>query len=510
MTVSGISIQGSSFIAPTGGDVRHQELSQPLLEGTGRLGGAFGGQLVRLAQAPVSQELQTLQQHSRDRLDQLPKPGFMSKGLTVFAALIAAPIKLALGVGGAAVSLLAGAVIRSGEKLFGTTQGAETRRANTLATLGQPLPDSVLNQPAPSGNSKSIGDIMNDFRRSHLDGDKRLTQQEMIRYIATGERLVRALNQAPNGTPPLTVKAPDLDGSGSEATFHIKPGIDSARAISWFLQAKAVADNSASGKDQLLFEGAMIAKDPGNKLFNFLNSSENCYGRVSSHMMERSSSVETGFFATAKGLFKGGVSSLFGVGFSGQPLQRGIEDFSDKMPSRGGTLLFDKMHSSRQGGEPEIYMKWEPVGMPTTFNFMATHNNDSVGTSLIDRGFALGRCIKHTINFAANGNPNEYRGEKMEKGEAKVVLEAFKDAIGGLNGVPDRVKDSITKSVVKFGAEEMRSVLQGLANSPEIANDAANSQAIATVRGQLDAFMLSMGSDLGIARKGGEVHVSLA
>jgi hypothetical protein len=509
MSISGIQISGSTYIPPQSSVAREQASVQPHADEVGRSGGAFAGQQVRLAQAAPSQQLKELQQNTQNRLDALPKPGFTSKALTLLTAIIAAPIKLVVGIVGTSVSLLAGAVIRGGEKVFGTTEGAEARRAEMLATLGQPIgQSSILFKPSAT-DGKNIGDIMNEFRESHLGGDKRLTQQEMVSYIAAGERIVKALNQAHSGNPPLTVPAPDVR-SGEIIGFELKPGIDSARAISWYLQAKAVADNMDTGKNTLLFEGAMIAKDPDNKLFNFLNSSENCYGRVSSHMMERSSSVETGFFATAKGLFKGGVSSLFGVGFSGQPLQRGIEDFGDKMPSRGGTLLFDKMHSSRPGGAPEIYLKWEPVGMPTTFNFRVSHDNDSVGNSFINRGVAFNRCIKHTINFAANGDPDQYRGEKMEKGDAKLVLNAFKETINGLGSVPKDVRALIIKSVEKFGAAEMESVLSRLAVTPEITNNQASLDSIHAVQIQLGAFMASMGSDLGIARKGGEVHASLS
>jgi hypothetical protein len=514
---SGIDRMSTSTIVLDSHSDKLEQLKEPMLPRSSSeiaISGSFEGQKVQMRQRGPSEELQQLQAESRERLDTLPKPGFGRKALTVLAAIVAAPVKLALGVVGATVSLIGGGIIRGAEKLFGLTKGAEEHREHISKTLGQKMPGSVLDTQLPPTEKrttqKSVAEVLDDFRISHLGGDSRISKDEMLRYIATGERLMAAINNSPDGRPPLSVTAPKLGVQGETETFQIHPGIDSARAISWYLQAKALADNAGTGQDILLKEGAMVAKDPGNKLFNFLNSSENSYGRVSSHMQERSSSVETGFFGGLKGLFKGGVTSLFGVGFSGQPLQRGIEDFGSKMPSKGGTLLFDKLNSSTDGGQPEIYLKWEAVGMPTTFNPAATHDNDSLGNALLDRAFAFGRCIKHSINFIKDANPATYRGEKMEKGKAKEVSESFGEMIQGLPFLSDRTKDNLIKSVNKFGAAEMLKVLDKLRDLPEVQSDPIHAKAVRDVRGELLTFMGEMGTDMGIARKGGEVHVKLS
>lgn len=470
--------------------------------------GSLAGREVRIGQSP-SKSVEAIQSESLQRLRDMPAPKGLAKVFnvvsTIVSGLVAAPIKLAaLAVGGIG-ALVVGGIAKLGSMIVGADKQHQADRAETRRLLGQVPDDSVLNTRTPSG--KSVEQVLDDFRVSHLGG--RISQQDMRQYVAMGERIVKALNNAPAHPIPHRLDIDYEADDGSTQTMRIKPNLETTRAISWYLQAKALVDNAGTGQDILLKEGAMIAKDPGNKLYNFLRSSENAYGRVSSHMQERSDSVDKGPVAGLKALFKGGFSAMLGAGLKGQPLQYGIEDFDSRMPSKGGTLLFDKLKSSTSGGAPEIYLKWEAVGMPTTFNFMATHDNDSLGDAMLNRAFAIGRCLKHTINFVQDANPATYRGEKMDKGDARLLLNDFKTLVQDLN-IDQGAKDALVKSVGKFGAAHMASVLGQLLETEEVQGEPDKQEDISELLDRLNAFMGQMGSDLGIARKGNEVHVSLS
>jgi hypothetical protein len=360
------------------------------------------------------------------------------------------------------------------------------------------MPHSVLDRQI-QGDTETVEEAMIRL----LPQDSRVSPQDVMKYVAMGERIMHALDAAPN---PLPSTGLTLQVGGQ--TYKIEPNLETTRAISWYLQAKALSDNDGHGEPHLLMEGAMVAKDPGNKLYSFLRSSDNAYGRVSTHMQERSDSV-TGGWSALVGLFRGGFAAMGGAGFSGQPLQYGIEDFDRRMPSKGGSLLFDKLKSSDPGGEPEIYLKWESSGTPNSFGFFGTHANHSLGDKLWNRGVAIGRSIAHTVSFTKDANPEGYRGEKMDKGSARVVLDEFTSVVRGLGGIDARTKDRIISHVKTYGATEMARVIDRMLDSEELRGNEDGRQGLERVLGHLRDWSNDMGAPLGIARKGGEVHVRL-
>ena len=58
--------------------------------------------------------------------------------------------------------------------------------------------------------------------------------------------------------------------------------------------------------------------------------------------------------------------------------------------------------------------------MPNSFSLSrCDHAQDLAADKLWNRGIALFRSLEHSFHFASDKNPVGYRGEKMEKGEAK-------------------------------------------------------------------------------------------
>lgn len=390
---------------------------------------------------------------------------------------------------------------------------AEQRDALAAATGGGgALVDIDLRtSPDAPGFQPTIRDRMDVYLESL--GDNRVTKDEMYRYIAAGQRIVDAVVNG-DGTIPVEVAIPD--GGRTQAgdrTIAVKPDLDTVRSISWYLQAKALADNSASHRPgTTVGSGAMIGADPGNKLFNFLEKSDNAYGRCSTHCAERSSSVDTSWLGPLRTLWDGGVAALGAYAKGGQPLQFGIEDFDRKMPSKGGTLLFDKLQNN------EIYLKWEHNGTPNSFAFAKQHADaaDGFADRMLGRGMALPRNIGHAISFAGNADPgNAYRGEKMDKGEAKQLYRDFETALKGpgTGMTPERTKDALKECKTYGASEVLRTVDRVLADTRTLAEGGptrACREELQDIRTKLTGFIDQMGADMGIDRKGNEVHLRIA
>ena len=466
-----------------------------------------GGIKVGLRAAPLGESIDQLRQESRQRLGE-PR-GFGSKALnaigTVLTMVVALPVKAAATVIGTIGGLVLGGIVKGLEALVGLPGTVKGYQSTIRNWAGQPMQGSVLNKDF-GGVDQTVGDKFTELLNNRPPGSRPPTD-EVLKYAAMGERIVTTLFGDMDATADLSRVPIKIDGE----THELRADLETVRAISWYLQVKAIADNADHGAPALLDEGAMVAKDPGNRLYSFLRSSDNAYGRVSSHMQERSDSVPTGFSALTS-LWKGGFAAMLGSGFAGQPLQYGIEDFDNRMPSKGGTLLFDKLKPS--GGpqdDPEIYLKWESKGVPNSFGVTGTHANLSLGDKLLNRGLAFFRSLGHTINFASDANPQGYRGEKLQKGEAGEIYNDFTQAVNRLSGVDANVKERIIGHAGKYGAVEMSRVIDAMLKSDEVQGEENQDSrtALQDVQQSLNKWMGRMGPDLGIARKGNEVHLSL-
>jgi hypothetical protein len=462
-------------------------------------GGALEGSVL-ISVLDRSHSAEAEQSASGERLAS-GKAGFGSRFLGGLVSALAAVPKLAAALLTTIIAVPLGYLVKGLGSLTGMSE-AQQARATLHADFGDTSKSAILNRSiATPAGQQDISALMDSYRLS-LGGDKRISAAEMNMYVALGEKIVDAV-KAGDGKPPIMVTGPSGD------VHALESNLDTTRAISWFLQAKAMSDNASAGRPVTeLRSGSMVVADPGNKLHTFLSSADNAYGRCSTHFQERSANVDGGALGGLKAFWNGGWSAGMAYATGGQPLQRGIEDFSSKLPSGGGTLLFDKLSDGKASGAGELFMKWEDVGVPNSFGFSGTHADkaDGWGDKILGRGFAFTRGLGHSLHFAANADPGAaYRGEKMAKGEAKNIFNAFVAAVDGA-GLPKTEAEALKKDVGKHGAAFMKDKLAELIGDGQLHGRDGALQAVSQ---RLDAFMTAMGADLGIARKGAEVHVTI-
>lgn len=469
--------------------------------------GALAGQAVAIRPASGS-PLQQL----RDEAAARPKPTTLQK---VWSACSAKNLgKAFLGVVGGAVALPfavlgltlvgIGAVVAGGAKGAGLAAGggrAPAAAGGPPQPLAEAMAGGILDRPfagAGSASGKiSVGAMMEDYR-TRLDSP--VSASDMKAYINQGERILAALEDQPYSGGELTV----LDNQGQPQT--IQPGLEATRAVSWFLQAKAMQDNAGHGADPALIKrGSMVAADPDGKLFKFLNAAPTAYGRASSHFNERSASASANFSNAGVG------GQLAG---KGQTAHRGIEDYDNRMPSDRGCLVFDKMRG--QDGQAQIYLKWEPVGMPDVLSGRATEAGEGKARAVVNRADAYLRSVGHCFNFAhtlleskASANWG-VRREAVAQGQPKVLLDEF-TALAKEVGLSPADAKAAASSARKNGVHLMDAVLTAwTADLKGMPGQQATLARALQLQGALKEFAQEQGADLGVERKGAEIHVSLS
>lgn len=360
---------------------------------------------------------------------------------------------------------------------------------------------ALAKPPRPGENGFTDGGIMarhgeaiatrlETYRKSI--GSK-VSPQEMRALINTGEHLVNAINrgQVEGGTVRLTVEGQSLEAKSSLYT---------TRAISWYLMAKTAELEILQGGDHMVDKGTLMMRDEGNRLYNFLNAAPTSYGRVSTHFNERSDSPR----ATLGNV---GLSSLI----FRQPAHRGIEDFDNKLPSKSGALLFNKLQNEG------LYMKFEAAGMPTVFR-LSGENHHSLGQKVANSFRSLGRCLRHfastvTSRFDHNSTGVGVHREHVHKdAAAKAVWQPFlrlTELLQPLSGDKKEI-EALRREAKQWGIEFIERFVDnpaGFRLDPGRREEAA--AALDHLRRSLDAYKQEQGSDFGIGRKGGETHISL-
>jgi hypothetical protein len=384
-----------------------------------------------------------------------------------------------------------------------------TLRADLSAT--DPAQPGILGTSVQvkGGGSLSVSDFMEDLRVGKLGGDKRISKSEMMTYVAMGERICDAVANSSDGQPPLQTTV-----NGKSIT--IPSNIDTARAISWYMQAKALVDNADPSRDPASVgsSGSMLIRDPGNKLYNFLSAAPSAYGRTSTHLKAHSENagVKMSF---GEAFEKTGIISASPVR-SGGAIQRGIEDYGSKMPGGGGTMLFDRIKPD-SSGDPILFMKLESVGTPTSFSFFGRHVDPADGFARSVKGLAsvAGRNLSHGVHLVESiaakhfKSEENYRGEKLDKGPSKAIYKEFSAALRNADWLSDADKEAIAHTVKTNGATglldavgaiEHRAAMDGL--------DAATVKPFQDARDDLVDLVKGMGADLGLDRRGNEVHVT--
>ncbi|MDK2124937.1 hypothetical protein [Parachitinimonas caeni] len=519
LPIQGLSLPGqetsTQLVKPSSGPD-----TPPLSEA--RDSSALSGRRVSLRQGAPSSAPTALQQECRQRLENQQSGTigkWLKRGLAAVTGIVVA-VGTAVTAGLSAVLYLPAMGIAKLHDAFSSALTQAKQQANAMRSqLGQTLPNAqgVLEKrvqvKGTDGNSRAadVGSLMEEYR-ARLGAN--VNHADMVTYINMGQRIVEAIKAKP-------------DYNGGDITVDgitVKPNLETTRAISWYMQAKAVADNAAPDREPAFVNrGSMLMEDPGGKLFKFLNSAPNTYGRASTHFNERSASPVAGPLNT------GAAGMLAGL-TGNQGAQRGIEDYDSRMPSGKGCLLFDKLDSVPAGGEPRLFMKWESVGTPTVFGG-GTHADAESGWSgkVHGRLASVFRCIGHSVNFITSrfesGDHNwAVRREAVDKGTPKALLQHYTEVLHLAAKDFDQGEDWAkvhAHDAKKFGIALMADKLTQLKQQyeywltqPELFKEdrpawSANLQQVNKVLGELTQLSHELGADLGLERRGAEVHVRL-
>ncbi|MDQ8031895.1 hypothetical protein [Bordetella genomosp. 1] len=385
-------------------------------------------------------------------------------------------------------------------------RGLEAQQGAMLAALRQPMENSILDQ---QGNGPAtVFDKL--VEHAVLTGSPLANQPDTLRgLVAMGERLADALANGASQQGVLQVTG------GDGQTHAVHSGVETTRALGWYMMAQAALQDVNATDPQatsnMVTSGSIVMPDEGNRIYDFLKAAPTSDARMSTHFNERSA-------ADAK-------HSVFGFIPTSKPEQRGTEDYLNKLPGKGGTMLFDKLHdmsSGRPGARGELLVKFEHVGCPPFFCGKESHEN--AGTA-IGRFFgALSRNVGHGIDlikskFTSGGHGNDVvRQEHVYKGHLKnTVYTPFVDLHKAAEAMTPRFSaiDAKTAETLakRAGLPALTGLLSQLKSQAEQAGDAAFAaqvqQAIDATEQAANALNAGAG-DLGIERRGAEVHISLA
>ncbi|MCA1963206.1 MAG: hypothetical protein LDL31_04615, partial [Prosthecobacter sp.] len=428
------------------------------------------------------------------------------------AAVAAAPVAVVTAPVWAPAALIATPVVYEGSKLAGgaaigaakwavekvehanakqeekANQRFAVQNADMISALSQPLPGGLTTNPA-------VRNLLAD----HIKGSAtQMSPEEAVQMAAIGEHIYKALSEGkeagPNG---LEVNVP-----GRDAPVLVPPGNFAAKAVSWHIMAAAAQSNlqrpeqPGVKRDDMTNSGTFILKDPGNRVYNFLNANPMVAERMSSHYEER-------------------LDHDRKVPIAGKTLQKGCDDYQNKFPGGGGALLFDKL----KGGE--IFVKFEHAGTPKP---TVKEGHDTKTHTAMRGVLAANRWVEHTFSFleslnAGAGDPNKVvRQEDIHKGEMKAAvyepylatLKAATDA-----GIITKREAEAMKSharangipSVQGGLEIMKERQQAAGDGLDPAKSQSFSLAAQVLERNIDYKLQSMGqanNDLGIQRRGGE------
>ncbi|MEC4720749.1 hypothetical protein RY831_16415 [Noviherbaspirillum sp. CPCC 100848] len=393
-------------------------------------------------------------------------------------------------------------------RVSGKSTAGVTPKANDYVTaLSTPKADSRIL------DARVVDKLMTHARQVGSP----VSEQQVKEFVAVGERLLDSIRSADTGATGRGITVRDDQGRDHQ----ISSNLHTTRAISWALMAQAAErdlsapNDGTERKGNMVTEGSIVMKDPGNKLFDFLNSAPTSYGRASTHFNERMPSDAP-------------KHKLFGT-----PLQRGIEDYQNMMPGKKGSLLFSNINptSGAASRESEIFLKFEHGGTPDVFG--------SAGGGLA----AIKRCLAHVVSTIASrrshDGPSEgvQRKEHVHKDGLKAsVWKPFESIVAGLKAEGILSKSAAKEAMAgakKHGMESIENRLQALLNGelpipkavkeklqlPESGSsvmDIVSPQLADQIR-QLSAEMGSHRKALGdletaafgIGRRGAEVHLQI-
>lgn len=474
--VSGLSRSArmaQNDVQPEKTQARDRSQSVQIASGHARSGSDVDG-LVAMDNAPASHGSDAVQGDSKGRLSQ-----FKSAIGDAFRSVAA---KMHKDVGQAAPN--------AKDAKF---DAIATSRQELRDMLGAENDNGILKQNITTKQGTAPLEHFMSAYVSTLGKGHQISTQEAMTFVRMGERIVGAMNQGSDKDFKLPLSI-TMNGE----TKQIPANLDTARAVSWYLAAKGMADNASPVRDAVQMHSAsMTLSDPGNRMHKFLSSAPNCYGRCSSHHATR-----TARDGEPPAGSKPGWSEKLLMKFGGQPLQNGMEDFTNKFPSNGGTLLFARLKDGSGGGE--LMLKWEKVGMPNAFD-AARHGDtrEEKATFMM----AAGRCKGHMVNFM-NRHEAKFgvaRGEQAAKLIGKDEVKGFAKLVEKSN-----LSDSDKKKyALNSDKQNIPNMLEGLAKlKQDCAASGKPTITIDSLETNIEDMTRLQGEDLGIARAGAEVHAS--
>lgn len=374
-----------------------------------------------------------------------------------------------------------------------------------LPAQPQPLPSTAALYVPRGGGLATNPAVLAKLEAHALAAGTKLSREEIIAYVALGEHAVDAL-QNPG----------KLSRQLGETVVHtgnppvvLSPNMEAARGISWYVVACAAqqdVNQEATGSaakvngqevTNLTVKGAYVFKDPGNRIYNFLQASPLAYSRVSSHFNERSASEGRMFW---------------------KPEQRGIEDYDGRLAGQNGAMLFDKLKGAP--GKEEMFLKFEHTGTP-----VRAQRADDQGKGGASWGQAIRRWVAHAVSYVQTRSAGALgvdRKEHVHKGLLKTpvhktFMEVVKSAeklglsTGASPGAHEKLVEEkglphLENTLLKLHAtiaaltidlsQAHRDLLKSLNQAQE---------AIFNAKAQLGA----QSDHLGIERRGAETHIDL-
>lgn len=363
-------------------------------------------------------------------------------------------------------------------------------RANPqLVPLMTPREGSPLNSPG----------ILARLEAHASSGGSSATPQQILAFAAAGERIAEALANA----SPEEARIGKLNVDGVE----VSSSVFTTRALMWHMVTQGACLDQERGlppgdqNSSIVDSGTVVMRDPGNKLFNFLEAAPTSYGRLSSHYRERAEPDASRFL--------------------GKPVQKGIEDYQNLMPGHGGSVLFDRIRPSQDAikagmpDEPQIFIKLEHVGTPPLMRVTEAH--EGLSHKISNAFSSISRFVQHTFSFVNTRNPDNnasegvVRQEHVYKGRLKeTVADPFAAALDRLkqDGVIDETQEkSFTKEIKKHGLPRIEARLEQLLADPRVERSSAHGL-LKQVESAIAQSHAALGDDYGIERRGVEVHLS--
>lgn len=373
-----------------------------------------------------------------------------------------------------------------------------------MQTRLEPAADlSPLYVPRPLSLAAN-GRVIEMLQAHALAAGSVLSSDQIAGYVALGEHALHAIAQirSPQGqeSAPMPTQLPVAGGLFLSANQEVM------RAISWYVVACAAQQDvnrqaegithQIDGKTitDLTIAGAYVFKDTHHAIYDFMNHYPAVYSRISTHFNERSDSALLAY---------------------GNAVQRGIEDYQQRLPGEGGTILFDKL----KGGE--IFFKFEHSGMPTMASAGKVDDQGQGGAG--SYGVAQ-RVGSHSLSFLWTRmypSPGVERKEHVYKGLLEnavhrpfLVLVRQAQSLGLLEaqGTPDQYAKQSKNQGLPYLEQVLDQLEAKLTEAEPTPEQEELRQSLMALQSRIFGVKDTLGAQsnhLGIVRRGAETHVDL-